>query len=93
MTGLHSSCPALFDLVCKLRAEPVPPIPNGFINYGQATFMKKIFHVPQREWKSHIKHHRKLDDLRTSFEIAEGYRIGHVAEVNFHDAVGQGGLF
>jgi len=27
------------------------------------------------------------------FDVAEGYRIGHVTEVNFQDAVGQGGLF
>jgi hypothetical protein len=24
-----------------------------------------------------------LDDLRTGFEVAERYRIGHVTEVNF----------
>ena len=35
----------------------------------------------------------KLDDLRTSFEVAERYRIGHVTEINFHDAIRQGGLF
>jgi hypothetical protein len=43
--------------------------------------------------KAHIKHNCKLDDLRTGFKVAEGYRIGHVTEVNFHDAVRQGGLF
>ena len=26
-------------------------------------------------------------------EIAEGHRLGHFAEVNFQDAIGQGGLF
>ncbi len=40
-----------------------------------------------------MQHHRKLDDLWTSFEVAKGYRIGHVKEVNFQNAVGQGGLF
>ena len=35
----------------------------------------------------------KLDDLWTGFEVAERYRIGNVTEVNFQDAVGQGGLF
>jgi len=44
-------------------------------------------------WKSHIQHHRKLDYFGAGFEIAKGYRIGHVTEVNFQDAVGQGGLF
>ena len=43
-------------------------------------------------WKPYIQHHRKLDDLRTGFEVAERYRIGHVTEVNFQDAVRQDGL-
>jgi hypothetical protein len=55
--------------------------------------MKQVLHISQREWKSHIKHNCKLDDLRTGFEVAERYRIGHVTEVNFQDAVRQGGLF
>jgi hypothetical protein len=40
--------------------------------------MKKVFHISQREWKSHIKHNCKLDDHRTGFEIEEGYRSGHI---------------
>ena len=44
-------------------------------------------------WKPYIQHHRKLDDLRTGFEVAKGYRIGQVTKVDFQDAVGQGGLF
>ena len=76
-----------------MRAELVPPIPYGFITCVQATFLKKIFYVPQGNWKSHIKHNCKLDDLRAGFEIAEGYRIGHGLEANFLSTVGQGGLF
>jgi hypothetical protein len=34
-----------------------------------------------------------LDDFWTGFEIAKGYFIWHVTEVNFYDAVMQGGLF
>jgi hypothetical protein len=33
--------------------------------------MRQVLHISQREWKSHIKHHRKLDNLRAGFEIAE----------------------
>ena len=55
--------------------------------------MKQVFYVPQWEWKPNIKHYCKLDDLWTGFKVAERYRIGHVTEVNFQDAVGQGGLF
>ena len=40
-----------------------------------------------------MKHNCKLDDFGTGFEVAEGYRIGHVTEVNFQDSVRQGGLF
>jgi len=71
----------------------VPPVPDRFIAYIYSTLMKQVFYVPQLEWKSHIQHHRKLDYFRAGFEIAKGYRIGHVTEVNFHDAVKQGGLF
>tara|TARA_B100001057_G_scaffold164455_1_gene165017 strand:+ start:243 stop:533 length:291 start_codon:yes stop_codon:yes gene_type:complete len=78
---------------CELRAKTVPPVADRFIAYTYSTLMKQVFHIAQREWKSHIQHYRKLDDLRTGFEVAEGYRIGHVAEVNFQDAIGQGGLF
>jgi hypothetical protein len=56
----------------------MPPIPNRFIAYVNAAFIKKVFHISQREWKSHIKHNCKLDDLRTGFEIEEGYRSGHI---------------
>jgi hypothetical protein len=41
--------------------------------------------------KPHIQHNYKLDDLRAGFEIAKGDWIGHVAEVNFQHAIGQGG--
>ena len=56
----------------------MPPIPDRFIAYIHAAFIKKVFHISQREWKSHIKHNCKLDDLRTGFEIEEGYRSGHI---------------
>ena len=71
----------------------MPPVPNGFIAYVHATFMQKVFHISQREWKPYIQHNCELDDLRAGFEITKGYFIGHVTEVNFQDTVGQGGLF
>ena len=40
-----------------------------------------------------LKHNSKLDNLRAGFEIAEEHRLGYFAEVNFQDAIGQGGLF
>ena len=43
--------------------------------------------------KPKLEHNRKLDDLRTGFEIAEGYWIGHAQKATFHIVVRQGGLF
>ena len=37
------------------------------------------------------KNNCELDDLRAGFEIAEGHRLGHFAEVNFQDAIGEVG--
>jgi len=71
----------------------MPPVPNRLIAHIDTAFMQEVFYIPQEKWKSHIKHNCKLDYLRAGFEIAKGYRIGHVTEVNFQDAVGQGGLF
>ena len=39
MTGLYSPCHRLFDLACKLRAKPMPQVPNGFIANIYASFM------------------------------------------------------
>ena len=69
---LHAPCPTLLDLACELRAKPMPPVTNRFIAYVHASLMQKIFYISQREWKPHIQHNGKLDDLRTGFEIAEG---------------------
>lgn len=40
-----------------------------------------------------IKHHCKLDELKTGFEIAKGYRVRHVPESNIQHTVGHGSLF
>ena len=55
----------------------MPPIPNRFIAYVNASFMQEVFYISKLEWKPHIEHNCKLDDLRAGFEIAERYRIGH----------------
>ena len=44
-------------------------------------------------WKPYMKDNCELDDLRTGFKIAEGYRIRHCLDANTQHAVGQGGLF
>jgi hypothetical protein len=70
---LQAPCSSLFDLACELRAKPVPPVPNGLIAYVHAKFMKKVFHISQREWKPYIQHNCELDDLRAGFELTKGY--------------------
>ena len=45
--GAMSSGKFLFDLC-------VPPLPSGFIANIYSTFMKKIFRISEREWKSYI---------------------------------------
>ena len=47
ITGLHAPCPALIDVACELRAKPMPPIPNRFIAYINASFMQKVFYISQ----------------------------------------------
>ena len=93
ITRLQAPSPSLFDLACELRAKPVPPLPDRFIAYIHAAFMKKVFHISQWKWKSHIKHDCKLDDLRTGFEVAEWNLIGHSWVANCQASLRQGGLF
>ena len=65
-----------------MRPKPKPSILTGFIAYIHATFIKKIFYISQGKWKSHIKHHRKWDNLTTGFEVAKGYEMSHGYRAN-----------
>jgi len=67
VTGVHTPCPTLLDLVGKWGAKPMPPVPYRFITYVHASFMQEVFYIPKWKRKSHIKYHCKLDDLRTDF--------------------------
>jgi len=90
---LQAPCSSLFNFACELKAKPVPPVQDSFIDDIYTTLMNQVFYFPQREWKPHIQHHRKLDDLWTGFKVAEGYRIGHSWVANCRDSLQQGGLF
>ena len=61
----------------KRRAEPIPPIADGFVADINATLMQQIFDIPKREWKSDVQHHRQADDFGAGFEVFEGGRFGH----------------
>ena len=90
---LHTPCSSLFNLAGELRAKPMPPVPDRFIAYIYATFMKKVFHIPQRERKSHIQHNCKFDNLRAGFEVAEWKLIGHSWVASYRGSPQQGRLF
>ena len=70
-----------FDSV-QIEAELVPPVPHGLIAYVHASFMQKVFYIPECKWKSRIKHNCKLDNLWAGFEIAEKYSSGHTLLAN-----------
>ena len=92
LTSTHAPCSSLFNFACKLRAKPVPPVADRFIAYIYSTLMRQVVHISQREWKPHIQHNCKLNDLRAGFEIAERYWIRHIWIANVQHAPGQGGL-
>ena len=62
-----------WDFENSLQIGSVPPVPNWFIAQIETAFIKEVFYIPQYEWKTHVKHNYKLDDLGAGFEIAEGY--------------------
>ncbi len=69
-------CPQLLDslpsdLGGKHRAEPVPPISDGFMADIDTTLVQQVFDITKRKRKSDVQHHRKTDDLRTGLEVLE----------------------
>ena len=73
----HPLDPALFDLIGEHRPEPVPPVADRLVTYIDASFMEKVFNMPQREREPHIEHHREADDLGAGYEVLERGAIGH----------------
>ena len=61
----------LLDLSRHHWAEAVPPKSHRLVSDVDAAFVKQVFNVPKRERKADIHHHRKTNDLRRRFEIAE----------------------
>ena len=45
ITRLNAPCPALLDLACELRTKSMPPVPNRFIAYVDASFMQEVFYI------------------------------------------------
>ena len=76
-----------------MRSKTVPTLPTRLIAHNHTAFIQEVFYIPHSEWKHHIKHHCKLDELKTGFEKAKGYRVRHVPESNIQHTVGHGSLF
>jgi hypothetical protein len=73
----HSINPSAADLSGKHRAKSVPPKPNRLMAKVDATFMQKIFYIPQRERKPHIHHNGQADDLWARLEVTKGETFCH----------------
>ena len=54
--------------------------------YINATLVQKILYVSKRLLKSDIHHHRKADDLWTSFEIAKRGAFGNDLKLSHRPA-------
>ena len=63
--------PTLPDLVRKVGAETIDPEADAFVANIDPTFVKQVFHISQRQRKSDVHHHTKLDDLGRGLEVAE----------------------
>jgi hypothetical protein len=72
------SCnPPFSDLGREHRTEPMPPKSHSFVAHIDAAFMKQVFHIAERQRKSHVQHHSQADYLTARFEIAKWIRFGH----------------
>jgi hypothetical protein len=67
----HSVNPTATDLSGKHLAKTVPSKSNSFVADVDATFVQKIFHIPQRERKTSVHHHGQADDLRARLEVTK----------------------
>lgn len=69
------------DLSREHWAKSVPPEPNCFMAYVDATFVQKIFDVAERERKPNVHHDRQADDLRARFEVPKWIGFCHPAKL------------
>lgn len=67
----HSFRTALPYFVSEVSSKTVDPMPHRLVADVDATFVKKVFDVPQGQREADIHHNRKLDDLGRRLEVAE----------------------
>jgi hypothetical protein len=73
----HLTDPFPEKLSGKHLAKTVPSKSNSFVADVDATFVQKIFHIPQRERKTSVHHHGQADDLRARFDVPKGGTFCH----------------
>jgi hypothetical protein len=59
----HSFRSTFPDLVREVSTEAVHPMPDRFVADIDSALVKQVFDIAQRQRKSDVHHHRKLDDL------------------------------
>ena len=56
------------NLCSKHWPETVPPKPDYFMTYINASLMKQAFDITKRKWEPNIQHYCKPDNLWACFE-------------------------
>ena len=51
-----------------------------------AAFVQKILNIPQREWRTHIHHHSKADNLWARFKVPEWGVFSNTARLRNYPA-------
>ena len=75
--GFHAFDAALADLGGEDRAKAEPPEPDGLMADVDATLVKQILNIPQRQREPDIHHDRQADDFRAAVEIREWVAFCH----------------
>lgn len=59
----HPAYPLPADVTREQRPESVPPKPHRLVAQVNAALEQQIFHVPQRQRKTHVHQHHQADHL------------------------------
>jgi transposase InsO family protein len=73
--------PSPADLGSKQRTEPIPPEPHGFVADIDAALKQDVFDLAQRNRVTNVHHHRQLNDVTETLDLAlqaEGCDQAHV---------------
>ncbi len=76
----------LSDLGGKHRAEPVPPISDGFVAHLNSPFVQQVFDIPKRQWEPNVQHDCQTNDLWTGLEVLEWRLFDHARRLREHPA-------